>query len=108
MPEPDPLARLAADGLLEDGGPDGRRPTPRWRAAMARSALRLQRTGAPWRDLRVPIAAALVELYPELGDEELARTVEAMLPIAGRGLEHLLDASDEGLPRGPGPGSTHH
>jgi hypothetical protein len=106
MPEGDPLARLAADGLLQDGGPDGPRPTPRWRAAMARSALRLQRSGAPWRDLRLPIASALVELYPDLEDEEIARAVEAMLPIARRGLGPLFDTSDEGLPRGAGPAST--
>jgi hypothetical protein len=43
---------------------DGVRPrtTTRWQAAMARAAHRLQREGAAWRDLRLPIAMALVEI----------------------------------------------
>jgi hypothetical protein len=90
MPEQDPLARLAADGLVRPaaGGPA---TTARWKGAMARAALRLKERGAPWRDLRLPIAAALLELYPDLGDEEIARAVEAMLPIERGGLGPLFD-----------------
>jgi hypothetical protein len=62
---------------------DGVRPrtTARWQAAMARAAHRLQREGAPWRDLRLPIAMALVEIAGTLSDDELARRVEEMVPI---------------------------
>jgi hypothetical protein len=48
---------------------------------MARAALGLQRVAAPWKDLRLPIAAALVELYPDATDGELAALVEVMLPV---------------------------
>jgi hypothetical protein len=49
---------------------------------MARAALRLYEAGDPGHDLRVPIAAALLELYGSgVADEELASLVEAMLPI---------------------------
>lgn len=72
--------RLVADGLLLRG-PTGLRTTPRWQAAMARAALALQRAQAPWADLRLPIAAALVERYPALGDAELADLVEAMAAV---------------------------
>lgn len=75
------LRRLQADGLIQrvDGV---YRTTTRWQTAMARSALRLYRQGARDDDLRVPVASALVELYGnELHDEEMARLVEALLPI---------------------------
>lgn len=89
MPERDALARLAADGLvaLEPGGA---RTTRRLQGALARAALRLGAAGAPWRDLRLPIAAALVELYPEASDAELAEAVEALLPIEARGVPAAL------------------
>ncbi len=68
--------RDAAEVLLTDGlirYEAGRaRTTARWQATMARAAARLQRSGAPWRDLRLPIAAALLERYPEATDDELA------------------------------------
>jgi hypothetical protein len=49
---------------------------------MARAALRLYGAGDPGQDLRVPIAAALLEVYAaRLPDEELAALVEAMLPL---------------------------
>jgi hypothetical protein len=48
---------------------------------MARAAVRLYRGDAPWQDLRLPIAAALLETYADLADGELADLVEAMLPI---------------------------
>jgi len=80
MPDPDPLGRLLADDLVRREA--GRtRTTPRWQAAVARAALRLQDEGAPWRDLRLPIAAALLELYPAIHDEALVPLVEAMLPV---------------------------
>jgi hypothetical protein len=80
MPDGAPLARLFRDGLLTDDG-SGPRTTARFQAAMARAALRLQRSGAPWQDLRVPIAAALVELCGDLSDADVATCVEALLPI---------------------------
>jgi len=80
MPEEVALATLFADGLLRRDA-ERTRTTPRWQAAVARAAARLQRAGAPWKDLRIPIAAALVELYPAIGDEKLVPLVEAMLPV---------------------------
>jgi hypothetical protein len=79
------LARLEADGLVRPG-PDGARTTTRWQAAMARAAVRLYRSDAPWRDLRLPIALALLETCEDLPDDELAEFVEAMLPIEQREL----------------------
>jgi len=79
------LARLEADGLVRSG-PEGARTTARWQAAMARAALRLYRNDAPWQDLRLPIAAALLECSNTLSDPELADLVEAMLPIEQREL----------------------
>ncbi len=76
----DPLDVLLGDGLVRRDG-DRARTTPRWQAAMARAALRLQRGGAPWTDLRLPIVAALVEQYPDASDEEVAALVEAVMPI---------------------------
>jgi hypothetical protein len=86
------LARLEADGLIRSGA-DGACATARWQAAMARAAVRLYRSDAPWLDLRLPIAMALLETYPELSDLELAERVEAMLPIEAhelRAAEPLL------------------
>ncbi len=71
---------LLRDGLIDRAG-DRARTTARWQAAMARAALRLQRSGAPWRDLRLPIASALLERYPEATDAELAAMIELMLPV---------------------------
>jgi hypothetical protein len=80
MRDADALERLVADGILRREG--GRsRTTPRWQAAMARAAARLKQEGAPWRDLRLPIAAALVESYPALDDDALVPLVEALLPV---------------------------
>ena len=75
-----PLDRLEADGLVRSTS-DGFRTTARWQAAMARAALRLQRSDAPWRDVRLPIAASLIDLYRDLSDDELAALVEAMAPV---------------------------
>lgn len=76
----DPQEVLLADGLVRRDG-DRTRTTPRWHAAMARAALRLQQGGAPWKDVRLPVVAALVERYPDLADEDLVALVEAMVPI---------------------------
>ncbi len=84
-------AELAADGFLRRDG-DGWRTTPRWQAALARAAFGLQRANAPWLDLRLPIAAALAEHYPERSDEELAALVEALLPVEERELVPALRA----------------
>jgi hypothetical protein len=48
---------------------------------MARAAARLKEGEAPWRDLRLPIAAALLESYPAADDEALAPLVEAMMEV---------------------------
>jgi hypothetical protein len=86
MPEAaDLLGRLLDEGLLTRAGGEAR-TTRRWQAAMARAALRLQREGAPWQDLRLPIACALVELLGECSDEELVGCVELLLPIEQREL----------------------
>jgi len=53
---------------------------------MARAALRLYRSDAPWQDVRLPIVAALLESYDSLSDVELAGMVEVMLPIEHREL----------------------
>jgi hypothetical protein len=76
----DPAEQLVDDGLIRREG-DRPRTTARWQAAMARAALGLQRAEAPWHDLRLPIAAALLERYPAATDPELAALVEVMLPI---------------------------
>lgn len=75
------LGRLVADGLLRREA-DVYRTTRRWQAAMARAAVRLYGQGNSGRDLRVPIAFALVQLYgADAPDDALAGYVEAMLPI---------------------------
>lgn len=80
MRDRDPVEQLVEEGLLRHEG--GRvRTTARWQAALARAALQLQRSGAPWVDVRLPIAAALLERLPDVTDEALAERVEAMLPI---------------------------
>ena len=53
---------------------------------MARAALGLYGRDAPWQDLRLPIATALLDTYDSLSDVELADLVEAMLPIEQREL----------------------
>lgn len=89
MPELDARERLIADGLLRREE-TRLATTPRAQAALARAALRLQRSGAPWQDLRLPLAAVLVEWYPELPDEEVATLVEAMLPVVASELPPLF------------------
>lgn len=96
MPDPDPgaLAQLVEDGLLRPD-PGRLRTTPRWQVAMARAAFALQRASAPWGDLRLPIAAALVERYPDLPDDALARLVEAMLSVEEAELPPLLVGGEQ-------------
>lgn len=84
MPDEEILAALEAEGLVARDGA-GVRATRRWQAAMARAARRLALEQAPW-DLRLPIAVALVELHRDLSDDELARRVEALLPVEAAGL----------------------
>lgn len=86
MAEAGVLARLEADGLVRSG-PEGARTTVRWQAAMARAAFRLYGDDAPWQDLRLPIALALLDVYRDLGDVELAALAEALLPIEARELQ---------------------
>ena len=80
LTDPDVVAALEADGLVERDG-NGLCASRRFRAALARAAARLEREGAPWRGLRLPIAVALVELRAELPDLELARRVEVLLAL---------------------------
>ncbi|HET7754802.1 MAG TPA: hypothetical protein VFK85_12905 [Anaeromyxobacteraceae bacterium] len=70
---------LEAAGLL-DRSQGTLRTTRRWQAAMARAALRLHESGAPWMDLRLPVVAALMELVP-CDDEALVRYTAAMLSV---------------------------
>ncbi len=80
------LARLEADGLVQRAG-SCYRTTRRWQGAMARAALRLMVEGAPDGDLRVPIAAVLIDLYGrECEDADLIDLVAAILPIEVAGL----------------------
>jgi hypothetical protein len=88
MPDSSALRRLIDDGYLRPGA-ERLRTTARWQAAMARAAGSLQRAGAPWTDLRLPIAAALAERYGELADDQVADLVEAMLPVEAAELEPL-------------------
>ena len=93
------LERLVADGFLRREG--GRtRTAPRWQAAMARAAARLKQEEAPWRDLRLPIAAALLDSYPAVDDEFLVSLVEAMMHVEESELAAVLGP---GLIRRSGP-----
>jgi hypothetical protein len=94
---PEPLETLLADGLVRRDG-DRLRTTPRWQATMARAALGLQRGGARWGDLRLPIAAALLERYPEASDLELAALLESILPIEEAELAPAMGAITGGAP----------
>lgn len=82
----DPAEVLLSDELIRRDG-ERTRTTPRWQAAMARAALKLQRDGAPWRDVRLPVVAALVERYPDATDEEIVALVEVMAPVEEAELE---------------------
>jgi hypothetical protein len=82
----DALTALERDGLVARVGAE-LRTTKRWQSAMMRAAFRLLGSGDDGNDLRVPVASAFVELYgDELSTDELARYVEAMLPIEEREL----------------------
>jgi hypothetical protein len=89
MPDPRAVERLIADGYLRRDGA-GLTATARWHAALARAALRLRQAQAPWRDLRLPIAAALAEPYAALDDEALAALVEAILDVEQPGLAPVV------------------
>ena len=101
MDDTGPLARLEADGLVRRTT-EGARTTARWQGARARAALRLHEAGAPWHDLRLPIAAALLELRPGLTDEQLADLVEAMWPIEEREMQ-AVRVQARGASRALGP-----
>jgi hypothetical protein len=89
MRERDALDVLVQDGFIRHDVTRFR-TTPRWQAALARAAFHLQRSGAPWQDLRLPIAAALADQYRDRPDDELASLVEAILPIEMAELAPLL------------------
>jgi len=97
MPERSAQDRLVADGYLLRGD-GGVRTTPRWQAAMARAALGLQRGGAPWTDLRLPVAAALLERYAEAADGELVSLVEEMVRVEAGELAPLLSGPPGAAP----------
>jgi hypothetical protein len=71
---------MISDGLVRRDGAD-LRTTRRWQAAMMRAAARLVELERDGGDLRLPIAAALVEIYRELGDDEIVEAIAAILPI---------------------------
>jgi hypothetical protein len=75
------IEQLVADGLLRrEAGV--LRTTRRWQAAMARAAYGLARAGDGGDDLRVPIAAALIELYGDhFGDKDLVDAIAAIAPV---------------------------
>jgi hypothetical protein len=77
------LEELVRDGLVRVDAGEAR-TTRRWQAAMARAALRLARQREDLEDLRLPVVAAMLELYAGAPDEVLARRVEAMLPVEAR------------------------
>lgn len=90
MREADILVALEADGLLRREG-DRLRTTRRWQSAMARAAFRLVGAGIDGDDLRVPVAAALVEIYGMDEPEDLlAERVEVILPIEERELDPVV------------------
>jgi hypothetical protein len=91
--ETTPLAMMEADGLLRREG-DRFRTTRRWQSAMARAAFRLVGAGVDGDDLRVPVAAALLEIYGvDEAEEYLADLVEAMLPIEARELAPIREST---------------
>ena len=74
------LERLEADGFAE-ASPDGVRLTRRWHAALTRAAFRGLAEGSELDDIRVPIAAALIEVYGDEDELALAVGVGAILPL---------------------------
>ncbi len=80
MPSDDTIAALEAAGLVAREA-EGLRTTRRWQAAMARAAIRCYDAGAEWRDLRLPVAAALLELFGSTDDSTLASYVDAMAAL---------------------------
>jgi hypothetical protein len=86
-------ARLAADGLLRLDR-NRYRTTRRWQGAMARAALVLWRQGEPFHDLRVAVALAVLQLYGELPDSEIASMVEVLVPIEEAELDPQLQVVD--------------
>jgi hypothetical protein len=79
-PEADLVARLEADLVLRREG-DRLRTARRFQSAMARAAMRLRAEGEDGDDLRVPLAHALLELYPSESDERILALIELLLPI---------------------------
>lgn len=71
------------------------RTTRRWQGALARAAARLYAEGAPWRDLRLPIAAALVELL-QADDDTLVACVDVMLAVELEELRRGLRPAEAG------------
>jgi hypothetical protein len=90
----DSLDRLAAADLIRFEG-ERTRTTKRWQAAMARAAFGLQRAGAPFKDLRLPVIATLVDRFPEATDDEIADLAETMIAVEEQELAPLWG----GLPR---------
>jgi hypothetical protein len=88
------IAQLTEAGLV--ALVDGRvRTTRRWQGALARAALRLYEAQAPWKDLRLPIAAALVERF-SVDDDTLVAYVDAMLAIEPAELPSASDGQTAG------------
>ncbi len=82
--------RLLDDGLLVMRD-SNLRTTRRWQGAVARVVLQLLEDRAPGDDLRVPIAAALIQLYGDvLDNDSLVNATAIMLRVE---LEELAAAT---------------
>jgi len=86
MPDPALADQLVADRVLRRVGGE-LRTARRWQAAMMRAAVRLQAAGDPGTDLRVPVAAAVLELYDGLLPEpSIVDAVDLLTAIESREL----------------------
>jgi hypothetical protein len=78
-------SRLEESGFIHWDGARWR-TTRRWQGALSRASLRLIRDGEAREDLRIAVAAALIEgLGADLPDEELAALITAILVVQAAG-----------------------
>jgi hypothetical protein len=81
VPDERVVERLSEEGFLKRDG-DRWVPGQRWHAAVARAAASLLARGEELRDLRVPVAWALSEVYASSSsDDELVEMVAVMTPL---------------------------
>lgn len=73
------IARLGADGLLDVTDGEILGTGRRWQAAMMRAITTLVKSGEKNEDIRLPIAAALLDIYDSnMETEALVSLVEVM------------------------------